>query len=111
MLGREAQAPRACSMRRASDASRSAGTPRSRSATVLPDGDRVLPMAEPKASMEGRPPMLRLPRLRVPMEALPSDVRALGSPRLTLSEFRWLGPAHGIHRACQTVIRRQQDDC
>jgi len=77
---------------RASAASRSAGTPRSRSATVLPDGDRVLPMAEPKASIDGRPPMLRLPRLRVPIDALPSDVRALGSPMLTLSELRWLGP-------------------
>jgi len=88
-----AQAPRAWSMR-ASAASRSAGTPRSRSTTVLPDGERVLPMAEPKASMEGRPPILRLPKLRVPMDALPSEVRALGSPMLTLSELRWLGPGH-----------------
>ena len=92
--------PRACSMR-ASDVSRSAGTPRSRSATVLPDGDRVLPMVEPKASMDARPPMLRLPRLRVPMEALPSEVRALGSPMLTLSELRWLGPVRGNDKRCQ----------
>ena len=63
------------------------------SPAVLPEGDRVLPMVLPKASMEGRPPMLRLPRLRVPRLALPSDVRALGSPMLTLSEFRLLGPA------------------
>ena len=41
--------------------------------------------------------MLRLPRLRVPRLALPSDVRALGSPMLALSELRLLGPAGQQH--------------